>query len=141
EAAHLELRAKADLVAGFPFAQAHVEFAHAVGAGHLRDAATARRAVERLTALREAARDKKLLFWVSQIEIQRLAAAGWLSHAEGDDDDASRLLRQAADLEDSAGTHPVTPGAVLPAREQLGDLLLELRRPAEALPEYERALA
>jgi tetratricopeptide (TPR) repeat protein len=48
-------------------------------------------------------------------------------------------MRSAADLEDSTEKHPVTPGAVLPARELLGDLLLELNRPAEALKEFERS--
>ena len=35
---------------------------------------------------------------------------------------------------------PVTPGAIVPAREQLGDLLLESNHPQEALKEFERAL-
>ena len=49
-------------------------------------------------------------------------------------------MRGAADLDDSAEKHPVTPGALLPAREQLGELLLELNRPADALTEYEAAM-
>ena len=50
------------------------------------------------------------------------------------------MARAAADLEDKTGKHPVTPGAVLPARELLGDMLLESGRPAEALVEYEASL-
>jgi tetratricopeptide (TPR) repeat protein len=50
------------------------------------------------------------------------------------------LLRAAAELEDSTDKHPVTPGVILPAREMLGDLLLELKQPARALKEYEAAL-
>jgi hypothetical protein len=49
-------------------------------------------------------------------------------------------MRASADLEDRTGKHPVTPGALLPARELLGDLLLEMNRPAEALIAYEQAL-
>jgi tetratricopeptide (TPR) repeat protein len=49
-------------------------------------------------------------------------------------------MRAAANLDDATEKHPVTPGAVLPAREQLGELLLELGRPAEALAEYEASL-
>ena len=54
--------------------------------------------------------------------------------------EAEKLLRAAADLEDRAGGHPVTPGQILPAREQLAELLAELGRPAEALAEFEGSL-
>jgi tetratricopeptide (TPR) repeat protein len=47
------------------------------------------------------------------------------------------LLRAAADLDDATDKHPVTPGALLPAREQLADLLLELKQPGAALQEFE----
>jgi hypothetical protein len=49
-------------------------------------------------------------------------------------------MRSAADLESSTDKHPVTPGAVLPARELLADLLSEMGRPAEAATEYEASL-
>ena len=49
-------------------------------------------------------------------------------------------MRDAADVDDATEKNPVTPGAILPAREQLGELLLALRRPAEALVEYEASL-
>ena len=78
--------------------------------------------------------------WVSQVEVQRLAAIGWLARAEGEDQEALRNLRAAADLEDARDKHPVTPGSVLPAREQLADLLAELGRAKEALAEYEATL-
>jgi hypothetical protein len=60
---------------------------------------------------------------------------------EGKNDEARRLMRAAALLEDSTDKHPVTPGPVLPARELLGDLLLELQEPSLALKEYEQSLA
>ena len=46
-------------------------------------------------------------------------------------------MRQAADMEDKNDKHIVTPGRILPARELLGDLLMEMKRPADALKEYE----
>jgi hypothetical protein len=49
-------------------------------------------------------------------------------------------MRQAADIDDATEKHPVTPGAILPAREQLGELLLELKQPAIALQEFETSL-
>jgi tetratricopeptide (TPR) repeat protein len=72
--------------------------------------------------------------------VERRAAAGWLAHAEGKNDEAVQLLRSAAELEDSTDKHPVTPGAILPARELLGDLLIELKQPAQALKEFEIVL-
>src|SRR6185503_3568345 len=60
--------------------------------------------------------------------------------AQEKDDEALSLMRAAADLEDSTDKHPVTPGSLLPAREQLAELLLELRQPGAALVEYESSL-
>jgi len=54
-------------------------------------------------------------------------------------DEALRLMREAADLEDKNEKHIVTPGRVMPARELLGDMLMEMKRPADALKEYEQS--
>ena len=78
--------------------------------------------------------------WTNQVESMRVAAAAWLAYAEKRTDEAVELARSAAELDEATGKHPVTPGAPLPARELLGDMLLELNRPAEALVEYERSL-
>jgi len=72
--------------------------------------------------------------------VQRLAATGWLARAEKRDADAIALMRSAADLEDSTDKHPVTPGAILPAREQLADLLAEVGQATAALAEYQASL-
>jgi tetratricopeptide (TPR) repeat protein len=74
------------------------------------------------------------------MEIARQIAAGWLARVEGNSEEALRLMRAAAELDDATDKHPVTPGSILPAREQLGELLLELGRPAEALREFETSL-
>jgi tetratricopeptide (TPR) repeat protein len=141
EAAALEVGPAFLPWATFPYAEAITHFARAVGAARSGDAARAREAVERLEALHKAAVDAKIGYWPAQIDIQRRAAAGWLARAEGRNDEAARLLKEAADLEAATDKHPVTPGAVLPARELYADLLLELGRPAEALAEYEAAVA
>ena len=72
--------------------------------------------------------------------MQRRTAAAWLARAEGKSDEALALMRSAADLEDSTEKHHVTPGVIMPARELLGDLLLELKEPAQALVEFENVL-
>jgi tetratricopeptide (TPR) repeat protein len=128
------------VVKPFPFAVAHTEFARAVGGARSGRLEVARASLARLAELRDTLTEPKFRWWIDQIEIQRLAAAGWLARAEGRDDEALRLLRESGELEDRAGAHPVTPGQILPAREQLGDLLMELGRPAEALVEYEKSL-
>ncbi len=64
-----------------------------------------------------------------------------LSHAQGQDEEALAELTQASDLEASMDKHPVTPGSIMPTRELLGDLFLELNRPAQALRAYEQTLA
>ena len=81
--------------------------------------------------------DAKNTYWANQAEIQRLAVAGWIARAEGQNDEALALLRRAADAEGATEKHPVTPGSIQPAREMLGELLLELNQPAQALVEFE----
>jgi tetratricopeptide (TPR) repeat protein len=125
----------------FPFAEAITQVARAVGAARSGDAARAREAVTRLEALHKAAVEARIAYWPDQIEIQRREAAAWLAMAEGRKDEAVALMKEAVALEDATDKHPVTPGAVLPARELHGDLLMALGRPVEALAEYEASLA
>ncbi|MFN7942797.1 MAG: hypothetical protein U0X73_14510 [Thermoanaerobaculia bacterium] len=141
-------RSAADLVTStvfpwekFPPAEAIVRFARSVGAARSGDLAAARRELERLAAIESALRGQKGFDWATQVEIERRAASAWIARAEKRDDEALASLRTAADLEDSTDKHPVTPGAVLPAREQLADLLAELGQSKAALAEYERSLA
>src|SRR5258708_17139271 len=113
-----------------------------IGAGRNGDANRARVEVEKLAeGKRQLVGAKDGYDWATQIEIQREAAAAWLAKAEGKNGEALRLMRSAADLEDSTDKHPVTPGAILPARELLRDLYLELSQPADPVRGYERSLA
>src|SRR6202034_1191374 len=80
-------------------------------------------------------------YWANQVEVQRLAAAGILARVQGDDKKAVALERAAADLDATMDKDPATPSSVLPARELLADLLLELNQPAAALLEYRAMLS
>jgi tetratricopeptide (TPR) repeat protein len=131
----------APFLRNFPFAEANVHFARAIGAARSGDPASAREGVERLEILRDSLLRGGQAYWADQVEVHRLGAAAWLARAEGNDDAALGLMREAADLEDRTEKHPVTPGNLLPARELLGDLLLELGRPEAALPEFEASLS
>jgi tetratricopeptide (TPR) repeat protein len=123
--------------AKFPQAESILVFARGLGAARGGDAAGAKRETARLESLRDAMTAAKNTYWAEQAEIQRLAVAGWIARTEKRNDDAVKLLRQAADLEAGTEKHPVTPGAIQPAREMLGELLLELGQPAQALVEFE----
>ena len=118
-------------------------FANAIGAARSGDPAAARLAAGELGKLHAAlakAPPAGPYDWAGQVEAMHLAAQAWTDFAEGRTEEAATLLTKAAEKEELVGKHPVTPGAVLPARELLGDLLLELERPADALAAYERSL-
>ena len=102
--------------------------------------AAAEKDVERLAGLRDTLIQAKNKYWADQVEVQRRAAAAFIAHAKGNKTEALTLLRSAADLEGTMDKHPVTPAAVVPTRELLGDLLLELNKPADALREFESTL-
>jgi tetratricopeptide (TPR) repeat protein len=124
----------------FPFMEALVEYAHALGRAHTGDLEGARRAMDRMRQLRDATSDPKFDYFKRQLDQQMEAASAWVAYGENKKEDAVSILRRAADAEDILGKHPVSPGALVPAREQLGDLLLELDRPKEAQREFEAAL-
>ena len=123
-----------------PYAEANIHFARGVGGARSGDRAIARDAIARLAAIRQALLDQKDGYWADQVEIQRLAAAAWLARAEGEHESALKLMRTAADLEETTEKHPVTPGAILPAREQLAEMLLEYGRRDDALAEVQHVL-
>jgi hypothetical protein len=122
--------------AAAPFAQGVAAWAHAVAAGHLHDAATAKAAAQQYLALVEAQKQTTKPYMAQAMENARDEALAWAKHAEGDDVDAVRLLRAVADKQDKVGKGEVE----LPAREMLADLLLDANRPVEALREYEISL-
>jgi tetratricopeptide (TPR) repeat protein len=125
----------------FRWAEAHIHLARAIGAARTGDTASARQDVEKLAAIRRALVEVKGDYdWAKQVEIERQVASAWLEYAEGRHEESLRLMRAAAELDDATDKHPVTPGAILPAREQLGELLLELKRPLAALQEFETSL-
>ena len=124
-----------------PGAIAVTQFARALGAARSGDTAAARSALASLAAVDDSLAARHVPIWSGTVHAQRLAAAAWLALAHGDTVAALQLAGQAADLEDLTPKHPVTPGAILPARELQGDMLLAVGRPAEALKTYVTSLA
>ncbi len=123
--------------ASWPQCEAVLVYARAIGSARSGNAASARREIEKLKALREALIAAKQGYWAGQTEIQITAASAWVARAEGKNEESLTLLRAAADAENATEKHIVTPGHLLPAREMLGDLLLEVGQPAQALKEFE----
>jgi tetratricopeptide (TPR) repeat protein len=121
----------------FPQAESIVWFARGIGAARSADPARARGDLARIEALRDGLTAAKSLYWAHQSEVQRLAVAGWIARAEGRNEEALALMRASADAEDATEKHPVTPGSIKPARELLGEMLVELGQPAQALKEFE----
>lgn len=122
-----------------PAVEAITHFARALGAARSGDTSLAREALDRLAVLRDQAAASNA-YWGTQVEIQRLAALAWLTYEEGQRDWALETMREAAALEAGTEKHPVTPGEILPARELLADMLLELGELAAAQKEYATAL-
>jgi tetratricopeptide (TPR) repeat protein len=119
-----------------PWAEGLTWYAKGLGAVHSGDIESAKKAEKQLVKLRDRAKENGADNMATYIEIDRRVLKGWIAHAEGRKDKAVELMRSAADLEDSVEKHPVTPGALQPSNEALGDLLLKLNRPAEALEAY-----
>ena len=111
-------------------------YARGMGAVHTGDLESAREAERRLAKLAEKSRSAADERFEVYIETDRHILAGWIAHAEGDAERAVELMRSAVELQGSVEKHPVTPGALLPPHEALGDLLMKLDRPDEALAAY-----
>jgi hypothetical protein len=126
--------------ARFPQSEAVLVFARGLGAARAGDVAASRRDLERLQTLRDSLTAANQGYWAAQVTIQHGVVSAWIAKAEGKNDEAVRLLRAAADAEDATEKHPVTPGPIVPARELLGEMLLDANQPGPALREFESSM-
>lgn len=115
-------------------------WARALGLARSGDAAEAGVEIDKLRELENRLRVSRNEYWANQVELQAMEAEAWQAQSQGKTYKARRLLHQAAAEEDAIEKLPVTPGPVLPAREQLGELLLEQNHPDLAIPEFRIAL-
>lgn len=123
----------------FPYTAALTHFARALGAARSGDEVAAERDVLELARIVEAMKLANSTYWAVEVEVQRMGAEAWVHYAQGNTVEALTLMRDAADLEDTSEKAAVSPGRLVPARELLGDMLLESGRPGEALAEYEQS--
>jgi hypothetical protein len=124
----------------FPWTEAMTYFARGLGASHTGAMANAREAIDSLAAMQRRVAGMGEQYWAEQVAIQQAAAEAWFDHARQRDDSAVARMRRAAEREDATEKAAVTPGPLLPARELLGDLLVELNQPADALVAYRAVL-
>lgn len=124
----------------FPWQKAIIHFTRTLGAAHTDNLAAARNELKQLNVIHDTLLNQKDTYKATQVDIQIKSAEAWILFKEGKADAALSLMEAAADMEDKTEKHPVTPGEVLPARELLADMLLEMKKPKEALAAYEADL-
>jgi tetratricopeptide (TPR) repeat protein len=122
------------------YPEAMTYYAKAIGATRIGDRATARGAIEGLRAIRDRLAQQEEPYWAGQTAIQLRSASAWLAFAEGRPMEALAEMRAAADMEDATEKSAVTPGPLAPARELVGEMLLQMKEPASALKEFEATL-
>jgi tetratricopeptide (TPR) repeat protein len=135
EAARLEVPAN-----GTPFTIAIAHFARALGAARSGRPAAASGDLMQLAALRDRLTQAQDPYWAEQVDIQRRVAAAWVAFAEGRRSEALETMRSAADSEDATDKSAVSPGPLVPARELLGEMLLEAGEAAGALAAFEASM-
>ena len=136
-----EAAALADPTASkFPYTEAMTLFARAVGAARSGNSTAAEKDAARLAGIVDALKAANNDYWAAEVEAQRRAAAAWIAFAGGEHDEALGLMRSAAEIEDMSEKSAISPGRILPARELLGDMLLDSGRFDEALAAYEATL-
>jgi tetratricopeptide (TPR) repeat protein len=124
----------------FPHVDAITHFARALGAARSGKPAAAKQDIEKLAALRDALAAAKDAYWTQIVDIQRQIATAWVAYAEGRKDEGLRLMRAAADEEDTTDKSAISPGPIAPARELLGEMLLEAGNAKDALAAFEATM-
>jgi len=125
---------------GFPHVDAVTHFARALGAARSGGVEAAKADRAALAALREKLSAMKDDYWSEQVRIQHDVASAWIAFAEGRQGEAVEQLRAAAEAEDATDKAAISPGPLAPAREQLAEMLLEIKQPAAALVEFEAVM-
>jgi tetratricopeptide (TPR) repeat protein len=140
EAAKLEVPAIDLPWTNWPQTAAIVAFGRGLGAARSKDIAAAEKARAELAQYKAALTQMKQGYWANQVEIQAEVVEAWIKFASGKTDEGIAQMRVAAEWEDKTEKHPVTPGPIIPARELLGDMLMQAGKHKEALAAYEHSM-
>ena len=140
EAAASDLHAANFSWAAFPWQEAIIHFTRLLGNVHIHNVNAAKLELAKLNQLHDTLQKQKDSYKAMQVAIQIKAGEAWIQFISGDKTVAANVMKLAANMEDSTSKHPVTPGEVLPARELLGDMLLQMNENQNALQAYEAVL-
>lgn len=140
EAAVLETHPANFSWTAFPWQEAIIHFTRLLGNVHTENINAAKLELAKLNQLHDTLEKQKDSYKSTEVSIQIKAGEAWIEFASGDKKDAVNIMKLAADMEDSTGKHPVTPGEVLPARELLGDMFRQMNENQNALQAYEAVL-
>jgi tetratricopeptide (TPR) repeat protein len=124
----------------FPYTDAMTWFARGLGAARLGHDTAANEAATALQRIKERLLTANEPYWARQVEIQATAVAAWSALAVGKKEEALRQMESAAELEDGTEKSALTPGPLSPARELLGEMLLQMNEPTQALEQFEATL-
>ena len=124
----------------FPYTDAITWFARGMGAAQLHDPRKAEASVEALQNIRMRLKKENEDYWAGQVEIERLEVHAWNCLRERQKDQALMTMKSAAEMEEGTDKSAITPGPLVPARELLGEMLLEMNEPTEALEQFEATL-
>jgi tetratricopeptide (TPR) repeat protein len=124
----------------FPWQLAIIHFARLLGSVHIGNINSAKDELKNLNSIYDTLTAQKDTYKANQVMIQVKTGEAWILFEEGKTNEALQLMNMAADMEDKTEKSPVTPGEVLPAKELLADMLLQLNKPSEALEAYEADL-
>jgi len=124
----------------YPMADSLIRFTRGLGMARTGNLAGAKEEIETMKVLRTTLQRADQSHWADRTEEQMLAISAWVALKEGARDQALRFMRAAADGEDGSLKHVAMENRLYPLRELLGELLLEMGRPAAALNEFETAL-
>jgi tetratricopeptide (TPR) repeat protein len=115
-------------------------FARALGAARSDDFVAAQTDIDAMKELRTSLEKANQGYWAEQTEIQLLAANAWVAYGQKNRDEALRLMRAAADLEDASEKHVAMENRLYPMRELLADMLMAESQAKAALKEYETSM-
>lgn len=124
----------------YPWQVAIIHFTRLLGSVHTGNIDSARAELQILNAIHDTLTNQKDSYKANQVQIQIRTSEAWILFKEGKNKEALKLMTLAADMEDNTQKHPVTPCEVIPARELLADMLLEMNQPGKALEAFEADL-
>lgn len=140
EAANLKVDPQGFDWKNFPWQKAIVHYTRLLGSVHINDLTAAKKELNNLLTIHDTLMTQKKAYEANLVQIQVNTAQAWIQFKEGKKNEAVQLMSLAAEMEDKTEKHPVTPGAVLPARELLGHLFMQVNQYANALEAYEADL-